>query len=425
MTIHLLRYQNFISSIWTHECKWQLEYGATGLQTWIHTIYRHGMCKIAWVIMKQHLRYLSVGWHMSVIKHFAVEHWWLITEPYPLIAIYLRLVIWYMFLLRTTHGVTVSWTYRYFNKLTPSQNGRHFPDDIFKCMSENENVWISITISLTFVPKGPIKYITLSEPMAASLLWHVCVIRFQWVNKSVFLVHSGRQSHFHRILRNIEVATNSCRVVREFWNLTSLLAALLSTFRRMYFRAIQSLKRDLKISRFREIYRVNKSTVLPVVNPLPQTPHGQPVTGPETPWGNIAFANVDKILRSFITIISIRYSHKTVPGLQHNWEVYYCRQIISYMITHSVWNWLKDIYSASHGRRWISTTEGFRKRPKWIWGQWPYKHYLYKHSFYCCTVSPIDYTSRSESNQRSSGGNIYTLSNQQFFYIFIYSSNCV
>ena len=29
-------------------------------------------------------------------------------------------------------------------------------DDIFKCIFLNENVWISIKISLKFVPKGPI-----------------------------------------------------------------------------------------------------------------------------------------------------------------------------------------------------------------------------------------------------------------------------
>ena len=35
-------------------------------------------------------------------------------------------------------------------------NGRHFPDDIFKCIFLNENVLISIKISLKFVPKGQI-----------------------------------------------------------------------------------------------------------------------------------------------------------------------------------------------------------------------------------------------------------------------------
>ena len=45
------------------------------------------------------------------------------------------------------------------NTLRPRQNGRHFPDDIFKCIFLNENVLISIKISLKFVPKGQINNI--------------------------------------------------------------------------------------------------------------------------------------------------------------------------------------------------------------------------------------------------------------------------
>ena len=82
------------------------------------------------------------------------------------------------------------------NTLRPRQNGRHFPDDIFKCIFLNENVSISIKISLKFVPKGPINNIPalvqimawrrsgdkpLSEPMMVSLPTHICVARPQWV----------------------------------------------------------------------------------------------------------------------------------------------------------------------------------------------------------------------------------------------------
>ena len=35
-----------------------------------------------------------------------------------------------------------------------------FPDDIFKCISLNEYVWISIEISLKYVPTGSINNIT-------------------------------------------------------------------------------------------------------------------------------------------------------------------------------------------------------------------------------------------------------------------------
>ena len=60
----------------------------------------------------------------------------------------------------------------------------------------NENIWISITISMKFVPMGPINNIPtmvqimagrrpgdkpLSEPMVVSLPSHICVARPQWV----------------------------------------------------------------------------------------------------------------------------------------------------------------------------------------------------------------------------------------------------
>ena len=76
------------------------------------------------------------------------------------------------------------------NTLRPRQNGRHLPDEIFKCISLTENVWISIEISLKFVPKGPINNIPalvqimawrrpgdkpLSEPMMVNLPTHICV----------------------------------------------------------------------------------------------------------------------------------------------------------------------------------------------------------------------------------------------------------
>ena len=50
------------------------------------------------------------------------------------------------------HSVTV-------NTMKPIQNGRHFADDIFKCIFLNQNVWISLNISLKFVSKGPINNI--------------------------------------------------------------------------------------------------------------------------------------------------------------------------------------------------------------------------------------------------------------------------
>ena len=48
------------------------------------------------------------------------------------------------------------WHFNTVNTLMPKQSGRHFADDIFKCIFLNENVYISLNISLKFVLKVPI-----------------------------------------------------------------------------------------------------------------------------------------------------------------------------------------------------------------------------------------------------------------------------
>ena len=84
-----------------------------------------------------------------------------------------------------------------FNTLRPRQNRRHLPDDIFICIFLNENVWISIKISLKFAPKGPINNTAalvqimawrrsgdkpLSESMMVNFPTHICVTRPQWAS---------------------------------------------------------------------------------------------------------------------------------------------------------------------------------------------------------------------------------------------------
>ena len=81
------------------------------------------------------------------------------------------------------------------NSLRLRQNGRHYTDDIFECIFLNESVWISLEISLKFVPEVRINNIPalvqimswrgpgdkpLSESMMVSLLTHICVTRPQW-----------------------------------------------------------------------------------------------------------------------------------------------------------------------------------------------------------------------------------------------------
>ena len=113
--------------------------------------------------------------------------------------------IWHMIFLHVTI-VLLSWCVKNsyvigwanFNTLRPRQNGRRFADDTFKRIFLNENVRISITISLKFVPNGPINNIPslvqimawsrsgdkpLSEPMMVSLPTHICVTRPQWVKQ--------------------------------------------------------------------------------------------------------------------------------------------------------------------------------------------------------------------------------------------------
>ena len=75
------------------------------------------------------------------------------------------------------------------NTLRPRQNGCQFPDDIFKCIFLNENIWIAIKIPLKFVPKVLINNIPalvqvmawhrpgnkpLSESIMVSLPTHIC-----------------------------------------------------------------------------------------------------------------------------------------------------------------------------------------------------------------------------------------------------------
>ena len=96
----------------------------------------------------------------------------------------------------------MSWRENMPSRIQLSQNGRHFADDIFKCLFLNENVSIPIKTSLKIVPKSPINNIPalvqirawrrpgdkpLSEPMMVSLLTHICVTRPQWVKYVVLI----------------------------------------------------------------------------------------------------------------------------------------------------------------------------------------------------------------------------------------------
>ena len=151
---------------------------------------------------EQHLR-LDISWINIHVQYFT-EHdndksknlvglflnsWILNRRKWPR---NIESVAWWMMM---SYGVDLG--HDLLNTLRPRQNGRHFADDIFKCIYLNENVWILIKISLTFVSEGPINNISalvqimawrrpgdkpLYEPMMVSLLTHICITRTQWVN---------------------------------------------------------------------------------------------------------------------------------------------------------------------------------------------------------------------------------------------------
>ena len=95
------------------------------------------------------------------------------------------------------------------NTLRPIQNGRHSQTTFSSAFFLNENVWIPLKLSLTFVPKGPINNILtlvqvmawrrpgdkpFSEPMMVSLSTLICVTRPQWV-KLKFYCQPHRIGH--------------------------------------------------------------------------------------------------------------------------------------------------------------------------------------------------------------------------------------
>ena len=107
-----------------------------------------------------------------------------------------------------------------FNTLGPRQTDGHVSDDSFKCILLNENVWISISISLKLVPEGQINNIPaliqimawrrpggkpLSESIMFSLLTNTCVTQTPWVKRrhcKTFLYFDSNFTEFCSWVRN-------------------------------------------------------------------------------------------------------------------------------------------------------------------------------------------------------------------------------
>ena len=107
------------------------------------------------------------------------------------------------------------------NTLGPRQNGRHFPNDIFKYILLKENIQVSIKISLKFVRESLVNNIPalvqimawrrpgdkpLFEPMVVSILTHICVTRPQWVNVIYIMLYQYLPVH---VLCGLLIAENT------------------------------------------------------------------------------------------------------------------------------------------------------------------------------------------------------------------------
>ena len=108
------------------------------------------------------------------------------------------------------------------NTLRLRQNGRHFPDNIFKWIFLNENVYILVKISLKFVHGGPINKIpSLVQIMVwhqpgnkppydavmVSILMHICITWPQWVNSS-----TPSAAYMHQWTGSALVQIMACRL---------------------------------------------------------------------------------------------------------------------------------------------------------------------------------------------------------------------
>ena len=186
--------------------------------------------------------------------------------------------------------------------MRPRQNGRRFADDTFTGIFSNENVRISINISLKFVPKGPINNNPalvqimawrrsgdkpLSEPMMFSLLTHICVTRPQWVNgkmkiscaewwllcsdyttdlipqESLGLYSLSGKTSYRKISWSLEAARFGFKLFQSLWNLAGTSAALLPRCL-SNFRAIRPLQHP--ISQLRDFTRFGGKTSYRLVN---------------------------------------------------------------------------------------------------------------------------------------------------------------
>ena len=153
---------------------------------------------------QEHIYNQSIKWNLSGSKmsqlNILLNCYWQVNCNFQACQQYFEVIYPSLFCC-VYHGNYITWIAWIpptpLNTLRPGLDGRYFGDDVLKCIFLNEIVWISLKISLKFVPKGPINNITalvqimacsrpcdkpLSEPMLVFVPTHICVTWSQWVN---------------------------------------------------------------------------------------------------------------------------------------------------------------------------------------------------------------------------------------------------
>ena len=159
-----------------------------------------------------------LGNHKCTASHYIITHWAPDKVAYILQMVMHHCNQWPVAFSVPTHYLNqccfiVNWTLRNkLNILRARQHGRHFPNNIFKCIFMNANVCISIKISLKFVPKSPLNNIPalvqimawhqpgakpLSESMMLSLLMYICHSASMSLEKFKFEVHQFSTKLIH------------------------------------------------------------------------------------------------------------------------------------------------------------------------------------------------------------------------------------
>ena len=77
------------------------------------------------------------------------------------------------------------------NSFPPGQNGRHFAEDTFRCIFMNENFFILIDISVTFVPTDPISLDNdLVPKRRQAIIWS----NADPIHRRIYMRHEGEMS---------------------------------------------------------------------------------------------------------------------------------------------------------------------------------------------------------------------------------------